>query len=63
MGGLRAPSPGGNFEIYDVFQGKLPEILQHLTTRRAMSVNELSSTSQTKVPTQGDTSAAVVAIA
>ena len=36
---------------------------QHLTTRRAMNVNELSSISKTKVPIQGDTSAAVVAIA
>ena len=35
---------------------------QHLTTRRAMDVNELSSISKTKVPIQ-DSSAAAVAIA
>ena len=62
--GVRGHSPPEeNFEIYDVFPANLPEFYQNLTTRRAMNVNELSSISKTKVPTQGDTSAAAVAIA
>ena len=63
-GGKLWGGPGKeNFEIYDVFKANLPEFCQHLTTRRAMNVNKLSSISKTKVLIQGDTSAAAVAIA
>ena len=63
VGGVQVhPPPEENFEIYYVFQANLPDFCQHLTTRSAVDVNELSSISKTKVPTQGDTSAAAVAI-
>ena len=47
MGGASCGGSEGKFEIFDVFQANFPKFCQHLTTRRAMNVNELSSISKT----------------
>ena len=63
MGGPRASSPRGKFVFMMFSRAICLNFCQHLTTRRAMNVNEISLISKTKLPTQGDTSAAAVAIA
>ena len=51
------PPPEENLKFMMFSRPICLNLCQHLTTRRAMDVNELSSISKTKVPTQGDTSA------
>ena len=62
--GVRGHPPPEKISKFMMFSRPIYlNLCQHPTTRRDMNVNVLSSISKTKVPTQGDTSAAAVAIA